>query len=178
MKNTLLGIVLISLSFSLFSQETVSDFIKAENLDREKVVYFNLLGITDDNHKKALWNDLVADEKINEVIIENENSCKLRVMKDVTPDYLQKILDNHNVKINSNDLILSNSTVIEAEKPEIFFSPAYPDYSKFKVLPASFPAKVDTGNPYEDEITNRENFKKWREENPEDWQEMLENRNK
>lgn len=154
----------------LFAQNDKNEFSKTENLEREKIVYFHIIGINDDFHKKDVWNSLEGDEKISNVVIDDHNYCKMRVNKDVTIQYVEQIVDKHNVSI-------SHDESFQTEKPQLIFTPKDTS-AKETTETDSYPVLIDTGNPKEDEKRLGIERKKWQEKHPEEWKKMLENRNK
>lgn len=164
-------ILFIISTFSLqsFSQNNVS-FKKEPLKDGLKVVSFKIDGITGEQHRAELRDALDQNDSINYVIIYPTDKCYMKITKGTDANYVQEILAVNGVDFNYETVDVHTESSVEINIVPI------PKDLEEKNLPDDFPKYIDTGNPYEDEKRLAEEFELWRQNNPEEWQKMLEER--
>lgn len=161
MKNINLFIIQIGLIFfsqSLYSQENFK-FINVVEDEKFKTVNFNLTGFKDEFHKKELYNKLIADKNIGEFIIDNENNCKLILIKNYDADYIYNIISPMGVEFKLESVKQVNNNQL--------------------AVPENYPVRKNTGNDILDEENYQRAIKQWKKQYPEEWEQYKnENRNK
>lgn len=135
-------------SQSVFSQQNFK-FIKVDENGKYKTVNFCLIGFTDETHKKEVYNKIIADENIGEFIIDNENNCKLMLIKKFDADYIYDIISPMGVdfKLESVTQISNNQLLV----------------------PTHYPIKVNTGDNIVDEENYQRAIKQWKKQYPDEW---------
>ena len=103
----------------------IIEFIKFEEKENSKIVYFTIQGITDEVHKKSISNKMLSDENIINFKISENNKCEVTVNNNVSADYIRKILlsegfdyNYKTVKINNKE---SKNSDIRKKSPEHLF---------------------------------------------------------
>ena len=103
----------------------IFEFIKFEEKENSKIVYFTIQGITDEVHKKSISNKMLSDENIINFKISENNKCEVTVNNNVSADYIRKILlsegfdyNYKTVKINNKE---SKNSDIRKKSPEHLF---------------------------------------------------------
>lgn len=101
------------------------EFLKFEEKENSKIVYFSIKGITDEVHKKSISNKMLNDENIINFIIDNHNMCKVTINNKVNADYIRNILISEGVDYNYKTVKTvkkeKKDTVIRKKSSEHFF---------------------------------------------------------
>jgi hypothetical protein len=74
-------------------------FVENWTNSNEKGYYFIIDGITNDLQKNQIVEFLMKDQQITFAVI-NDSDCKIMTLQDITPEYVQTLLDNFDVTIN------------------------------------------------------------------------------
>ena len=152
MKRIVFLVLLIIIPIVLINAQDIDNggFFKFNNLEKGREVYFYINGINSEVHKKKIYDELNNDANIFKFVIDNDNSCVALVSYDVDVDYIQEILTKNGAKLSFNKLNVTQG----------------------KYIPEDYPKKENYGS--EEELWQA--VKKWREENPQKWQDMLNKR--
>lgn len=165
-------LLLIVSSFTCKAQEKY-EFKEPKIENGVKQIRFLVNGISTDDERKNVQNVLNAHPDIFYFVVYPNMECFAKVNPDITVDKMNILLEEINASIDNNSLV---KTKISQEKNEAQ-APVEKRIAR-PGLPPSFPKKIDTGNPYEDEQKYAAEIKIWKEQHPAEWQQMLENRNK
>ena len=99
-----------------FSQQNSYEFLKFEESENDKTVYFGIAGITSEVHKKEIWNRFMSEPDVKKILIYDDNNCKLTINKCVTADYVHEILISFDVDFKYEVVKLVNDHKKDAEK--------------------------------------------------------------
>jgi hypothetical protein len=144
--------------------------VKIENGKKETSFY--LKGIKNKSHRSEIQNALAEDSNIYLVEIFPDDKCHIILNQLYDADYIVKILSPLNITIEKSFVSVK----------EISDKNALVEYDVLtknnQNLPDGFPVREYTGDDKKDEEILAKKVKEWRENHPDEWNKMLENRKK
>lgn len=165
--------ILFLIGLNLSAQDEVLKFTLSKNLGEQKTVYFHIKGIEDDEQSDKLLERLLSDPLIYDGRIyetpTNNDRCQLYMDHEIDAAYVKSILQEFNLDYEYTTV--SRNGHLEAQQAEKLPSHETP---KTPVVMEGFPEYVDTGNPEADKADYARRKKEWVEQNPEKYEEYLE----
>ncbi|NLA24566.1 MAG: hypothetical protein GX879_06330 [Bacteroidales bacterium] len=173
MKKFLLLLVGCAVSFFTFSQVTSLEFVSKKTSGDKATVYFDVVGIKDSKHADAILKSFLNNSNIEWGRYYESSAYKDRF----------QLITNHNITAHDIlDILISHGTDFDytsvarngvVEKDAKDTNKANLNFKRTEIQESGFPKYVDTGNPTEDEKIYVEKKKQWILENPEKYEQML-----
>lgn len=151
----LLIVAFFFLTSALYAQESKLEFTKQGVFKDYKIVYFVLDHSATEVEFKEMHISMTNDSKIMEVYIEGNTFCKAKIELDVTPEYIQKYL-------NQSGFNFSDKSVTK-QLPSV-------EVSEERVLPAHYPEKVKADGKEVDDASHRKSVEFWKKRYPQEWE--------
>ena len=177
MKKFYLILGLLALACLSYSQDVLEFTDKKPHPDGASI-YFHVSGLIDDNHAEAVVNDLLDDSNISFaryfVSSSGKDRFHIHCTNNVTPEYIRPLLLAHNldydfstVSRNGNLENQASHATTSVNNHSARQGVNYPGFPQFK----------DTGNPEKDESEYGQKKQEWINENPEAYQELIDDLN-
>jgi len=155
MKKLLLLFYLSIFTLSGFAQITNINFDGVKDYDNGyRIAYFQVSGINDDAQAYFIQKELIKDSEIKRIVIYNGNRQNRKGMLECKSNIDENILKNKmNDALNTFFQLKNNSSNLREFYLSIFNINNMPEYH-------------DTGNRQEDVLKFKDEFERWKQENP------------
>ncbi len=180
-KHIIILLIISVVGVPVFSQnhantgEPELKFTHVKNSGPEKTVYFHIDGIQDKDHENAILESLLMDPSVFDGRIfktpNMEDRCQLYVSNDVNAAYVRNILKK--IDVDYAFQIVSKNGHLEKQAERLKEEPEQSPRTPIGI--EGFPEYNHTGNPEADKADYAKRKKEWIENNPEEYQEYLDN---
>jgi hypothetical protein len=156
-----------------FAQVDVLEFTQKKDVGSEQVVYFDVVGISDQEMANEILEVLLNDENIRKgryfISSQGRDRYQLYVKYNLSPDYILSFLQSFNVDFDY--CTVSRNGYVEPDNTK--FDSNNINTQRTSINYPGFPIFKDTGNPLEDEKRYCEEKDKWVLEHPEEYKQTL-----
>ena len=156
-----------------FAQVDVLEFVQKKDAGDVQDVYFDVVGVSDQEMAKEILEVLLNDENIKGgryfVSSMGRDRYELYVKNNLDPTYILSFLQTYNVDFDYRSV--SRNGYVEPENAETEGNAL--NSQRTNIAYPGFPVYKDTGNPFEDEKRYGEEKSKWVLEHPEEYKQTL-----
>ena len=172
MKKIYLIIGLVTLSCLSFAQDNL-EFTQKKSNGNSKSIYFQVEGLVNDEQADAVVNDLLDEPNITfaRYFISGKGKDRFQIHcnSTLTAEYVREILLAHNLDYDFSTI--SRNGIIEDKNPNA--NAGNNESLRNDIETIGFPKYNNTGNKQDDDAKFSVKKRKWIEENPNEYQEML-----
>jgi len=163
----------LMLSVALYAQVDVLEFVQKKPTTEGQVVYFDVVGIHNQDHANVIMEDFLDDPNVFGgryfISSANKDRYQLNTNTQVSAAYVLSILQRHGVDFDYSSVSRNGYVIPEDHTPVPVGSGA----KRTDVNQEGFPKYKNTGNKIEDDRRYAEEKNKWIQENPEQYEQLL-----